>query len=774
MAVFLSPVGGAGAQFCDNNGNPLNGGKLYTYLAGTTTPAATYTSSAGATFHTNPIILNAGGRVPDSGEIWLADSVIYKFVLKTSADVLIATWDQITGINSNFVNFTTETEVQTATAGQTVFTLTTMTYAPGTGSLTVYVDGVNQYEGTSYLETNSTTVTFTAGLHVGAEVKFTTAVQTTGNATSADVVSFTGFNGQTGVVQDLAGDDGSDWIGFLPDGDDAVARSAQDKMRDVVSVKDFGAVGDGVTDDTAAIQAAIDNGGALFFPAGEYRITNTLTVSQTGATVWTGVGPSSFSAGSKLVFDHALDATDFISVSGDPYTGGFQFEGLWFYGSGRNGTYNTSPNVLIRIGPSSGADDRDVNFVNCKFENSGYGIVIYGRGLTVDNCDFITFDYPIYLDWPNPWSRVAPIIPDNQLVNAFRAIYIRNNRVHSCKRAFIYNVGYERANLFGLTVTGNYIDSECGVFRGSGNNLTFTGNTVINLAAAAFDLNDYARNVTISGNTIAGLNNDTSTAATAIVTGQKYYIESVGSTDFTLIGAANNTQYEVFTATGAGTGSGTAIPVYMADDNAAVTMTSGGTYEGIVFTGNAVGNIYKNVIGLNGTWSDITIANNNFNNVLLANSDPALLPNYAVVYTSTGGSGLSFVNNTVQTNPYARNLAVVNRAAIIDSVLTNWTIRNTIFPAASLLEHNFNSFYDLNQDVHTQLYAGDGTTRTFTLTATPKAVLVVCRSGVNAGKVFANVVGTSVGVGVYIAAQSVVVSGTANATGDDYALVTWK
>ena len=282
MSVFLSPVGGAGAQFFDNNGNPLTGGKLYTYAAGTTTPQATYTSAAGSTFHTNPIVLDAAGRVPGSSEIWLADSQIYKFVLKDSNDVLLATWDQITGVNSNFVNYTTETEVQTATAGQTVFTLTTMSYTPGTGSLTVYVDGVNQYEGDSYVETNSTTVTFTAGLHVGALVKFTTAVQTTGNATDASVVSYTGFKGQAGVVQDLAGNDGSDWIGFEQAGAGAVARSAQDKMRDAVSVKDFGAVGDGVADDTAAIQAAIDafptHKRPINIPAGVYRITSPLNV----------------------------------------------------------------------------------------------------------------------------------------------------------------------------------------------------------------------------------------------------------------------------------------------------------------------------------------------------------------------------------------------------------------------------------------------------------------------------------------------------------------
>lgn len=259
MAVFLSPVGGAGAQFFDNNGNPLTGGKLYTYAAGTTTPQATYTSAAGATFHTNPIVLDAAGRVPGSSEIWLADSQIYKFVLKDSNDVLLATWDQITGVNSNFVNYTTETEVQTATAGQTVFTLTTMSYAPGTGSLTVFVDGVNQYEGTSYLETNSTTVTFTAGLHVGALVKFTTAVQTTGNATDASVVTYN------------------------PPFTGGVSTNVEAKLAQYVSVKDFGAVGDGTTDDTAAIQAAINavevaSGGEVNFPVGVYKITSGLTI----------------------------------------------------------------------------------------------------------------------------------------------------------------------------------------------------------------------------------------------------------------------------------------------------------------------------------------------------------------------------------------------------------------------------------------------------------------------------------------------------------------
>ena len=95
MAVFLSPVGGAAAQFFDDSGNPLTGGKLYSYAAGTTTPQTTYTTSSGNVNHTNPIVLNAAGRVP-SGEIWL-DALRYKFVLETSTNVLIATYDNITG-----------------------------------------------------------------------------------------------------------------------------------------------------------------------------------------------------------------------------------------------------------------------------------------------------------------------------------------------------------------------------------------------------------------------------------------------------------------------------------------------------------------------------------------------------------------------------------------------------------------------------------------------------------------------------------------------------
>lgn len=78
----------------------------------------------------------------------------------------------------------------------------------------------------------------------------------------------------------------------------AVLRPFQDKMRDIVSVKDFGAKGDGVTADSAKIQAAIDSvlakgGGAIYFPAGTYIIDATLQVPLGARYMFFGDGPRS-------------------------------------------------------------------------------------------------------------------------------------------------------------------------------------------------------------------------------------------------------------------------------------------------------------------------------------------------------------------------------------------------------------------------------------------------------------------------------------------------
>jgi len=96
------------------------------------------------------------------------------------------------------------------------------------------------------------------------------------------VVSKTGY--LTVTISDIELDDllapsGSNSVGYLPAGAGAVATTVQTKLRESVSVLDFGAVGDGVTDDTAAINLAIVAGTNVFFPAGTYLINTSILVT---------------------------------------------------------------------------------------------------------------------------------------------------------------------------------------------------------------------------------------------------------------------------------------------------------------------------------------------------------------------------------------------------------------------------------------------------------------------------------------------------------------
>lgn len=83
-------------------------------------------------------------------------------------------------------------------------------------------------------------------------------------------------------------------------------------------VRDFGAVGDGITDDTAAIQAAFNatsaNGGSVFFPPGKYKTTGTLTLPLVGASKATKI----FGAGQGASYIISAHAGTCIKHAGNP------------------------------------------------------------------------------------------------------------------------------------------------------------------------------------------------------------------------------------------------------------------------------------------------------------------------------------------------------------------------------------------------------------------------------------------------------------------------
>lgn len=165
MSVDLSPIGGAGAQFFDNNGVPLSGGKLYTYAAGTTTPKATYTSAAGTTAHSNPIILDSSGRVP-GGEIWLATGEAYKFVLETPTGILLGTYDNILGIN-DFTSLIPIIYNANGNGIQVNFSLASTPISENTTN--IYINGVYQQKNT--YSVNGITVTFSEAPPVNSTIE---------------------------------------------------------------------------------------------------------------------------------------------------------------------------------------------------------------------------------------------------------------------------------------------------------------------------------------------------------------------------------------------------------------------------------------------------------------------------------------------------------------------------------------------------------------------------------------------------------------------------
>lgn len=188
------------------------------------------------------------------------------------------------------------------TGAQTAFTL-----AAPTGNATnleVFISGVRQVPTTDYT-VSGTTLTFTSAPPSGTNNIYVRFAQ----------------------LLTLASADSSN-VSYLPSGTGAVATTVQSKLRETVSVKDFGAKGDGVTDDTAAIQAAVTaaiaaSHATVVFPPGGYKVTGTITIGEgvvlmgqgsQGSTESFGVSITHYSNSDLFKFDGS--GTDFRGTGG--------------------------------------------------------------------------------------------------------------------------------------------------------------------------------------------------------------------------------------------------------------------------------------------------------------------------------------------------------------------------------------------------------------------------------------------------------------------------
>jgi len=155
-------------------------------------------------------------------------------------------------------------------------------------NLDVSVNGVTQTPTTDYTISGTTFSTTTAApLGAIILVKYQQALPNSyygmaSNVGFVPVGSITSTNVQSAIAEinsDLASSSGSSLIGYTPAGTGAVATTVQTKLRESVSVKDFGAVGNGIANDAAAFTAAwtASNPKAVLVPAGTYLITGTVT-----------------------------------------------------------------------------------------------------------------------------------------------------------------------------------------------------------------------------------------------------------------------------------------------------------------------------------------------------------------------------------------------------------------------------------------------------------------------------------------------------------------
>ena len=205
---------------------------------------------------------------------------------------------------------------------------------------------------------------------------------------------------------------------YTPAGTGAVDTVVETKLRESVSVKDFGAVGNGIANDTVAIQAAIDSittQGAILFPRGTYKVTGTLTVTKPTSFY----GESSYGGRKSKILMHNPEN---VAVTKIFYVQTYDtsFSNLEI---GELEAWDSNPDYPITgvyYDRSSAGQDLDIDswVHGCFFRFTKYGIYSLGRGLNVRDCYFATHKTAVVLDYPHkPRILTTNYVVGDRIVN---------------------------------------------------------------------------------------------------------------------------------------------------------------------------------------------------------------------------------------------------------------------------------------------------------------------------------------------------------------------
>jgi hypothetical protein len=178
---------------------------------------------------------------------------------------------------------------------------------------------------------------------------------------------------------------------FTQTGTGAVARTVDSKLKDIVSITDFGAVGDGVTNDQAAIQAALNTGKNVFVPNGTFLYNSSISFAASGQTFYGSGNKSILKAGSGSVY---IQSNSFSNIS---------LNDLRIECGATNGGFviNGSQNVTVsRIYWYEGIQVvwlftcNTIKVVDCTFEGITYGILQQAANVS----SFVLIDSNVALD----------------------------------------------------------------------------------------------------------------------------------------------------------------------------------------------------------------------------------------------------------------------------------------------------------------------------------------------------------------------------------------
>lgn len=321
-----------------------------------------------------------------------------------------------------------------------------------------------------------------------------------------------------GFINYLLSSAGSAIVGFIQAGTGAIFRSSQNKMRDIVSVKDFGAVGDGVTDDAPAVQLAINHiasrgRGTVVFPAGytyfmntQVNVCNNLVIMGYGAKIiagrsWAHIDAplfKNFTATKMSVAPGTITATSNVS-----------FHGLEFDGQdvgGAAGVINANMHgILICMGNRTDVATAVNGFTvqDCYFHDfDGAGVFTYGgQNINVSNNRFVNFFPNTVLSIGSGLSLtdVDGFVVDANVFDhtganwSWHGMTILDFNSRSKNGVVSNNIIRDMNQGDGISCEGNTVDNL--------ENVTFVGNMIRDCAGDGIGV-DRCTQVVVSGNTI--------------------------------------------------------------------------------------------------------------------------------------------------------------------------------------------------------------------------------------------------------------------------------